>query len=63
MIDIWYEDMRSKINGMDCFFNDLGCCYSGNLYADGRAVGDYSVKNSEAVERIAAMFGVTWNWF
>lgn len=47
MVDIWYEDQRSKVNGMDCYFSDCDCVYRGNLYADRKPVGDYEAKDSK----------------
>lgn len=62
MIDIWKEKNRDKVNNMDCFFNDLSCSYSGNLYADHTPVGDYTARDSAEVERIATRFNIVWSW-
>lgn len=62
MVDIWYEEERKNINGMDCYFSDCDCVYRGNLYVDRRPVGDYSAKNSEIVERIAKGFNIDFKW-
>lgn len=62
MVDIWYEDQRSKVNGMDCYFSDCDCVYRGNLYADRRLVGDYEARDSEVVESIAKNFGIDFRW-
>ena len=31
-IDMWYGDKKEQVTGIDIWFNDLGCFYSGNLY-------------------------------
>lgn len=62
MVDIWKNEYRDKVNNMDCFFNDLSCHYSGNLYVGGVPVGDYTASNSAEVERIAARFNIIWSW-
>lgn len=62
MVDIWKEENREKVNSMDCFFNDLSCHYSGNLYADNIPVGDYTARDSAEVERITARFNISWIW-
>ena len=40
-IDMWYEDTKEQATGLDIYFNDLGCFYSGNIYIFGKIVGDY----------------------
>lgn len=62
MIDIWYPEYSDKINRMDCFFYDLDLEYRGNLYVDNMAVGDYHTEYCTEVDKIAAKFGITWNW-
>ena len=40
-IDMWYGDTKEQATGLDIYFNDLGCFYSGNIYTFGKIVGDY----------------------
>lgn len=63
MVDIWYKEERQNITGMDCFFSDLSCSYSGHFYAGSRMVGDYAARDSSEVERIAASFNIPWKWY
>ena len=30
-IDMWYNDKKEQATGLDIWFNDLGCFYSGNI--------------------------------
>lgn len=40
-IDMWYNDKKEQATGLDIWFNDLGCFYSGNIKIFGKTVGDY----------------------
>lgn len=40
-VDMWYGDKPEQVTGLDIWFNDLGCFYSGNLRIFGKIVGDY----------------------
>ena len=48
--DMWYGDKVTDANKIDCDFNDLDCQYIGNLYKDGKAIGDYTAESVQAVE-------------
>ena len=48
--DMWYGDKVTDANKIDCFFNDLDGRYSGNLYKNGKAIGDYTAESVQAVE-------------
>ena len=56
-IDLWYEN--EKIVFADCFFYPNCGEYRGNLYNEnGKAIGDYSSKNSVEIEkRFPGIFG------
>ena len=56
-IDIWYPG--EIIAAADCFFYPNECIYRGNLYnAEGRIIGDYSSRDSVAIEnRFPGIFG------
>ena len=56
-IDLWYKN--EKIVFADCFFYPNSGEYRGNLYNEsGKAIGDYSSKNSVEIEkRFPGIFG------
>ena len=56
-IDIWYPG--ETIAAADCFFYPNEGIYRGNLYnAEGRIIGDYSSRDSVAIEnRFPGIFG------
>ena len=49
-IDMWYGDDVSMADGIDVSFNDLDCKYRGNIYKNGRMIGDYSCTDSVMLE-------------
>ena len=59
-IDMWYRNKASEADRIDVFFNGLTGDYRGNIYKDGKAIGDYSTPNS--VELEAAFPQLTFNW-
>lgn len=57
-IDFWYGDTLETIEGIDCSFYPNAGVYRGNLYKNGRPVGDYVTENSSEIEKIApGIFG------
>lgn len=52
-IDMWYNDKKEQVTGLDIWFNDLGCFYSGNLRIFGKIVGDYY---ADSVQEICEAF-------
>lgn len=49
-IDMWYGDKAEQVTGLDIYFNDLCCFYSGNLRIFGKIVGDYHVESIQDVK-------------
>lgn len=49
-IDMWYEDKKEQATGLDIYFNDLGCFYTGNIYIFGKMVGDYYADNVQEIK-------------
>lgn len=52
-IDMWYNDKKEQATGLDIWFNDLGCFYSGNIEISGKTVGDYY---ADSVQEICEAF-------
>lgn len=48
-IDWWYKPERKC--EADCFFYPESGEYRGNIYKDGKMVGDYTAKDSVEIER------------
>ena len=50
-IDMWYDDKKEQATGLDIWFNDLGCFYSGNIRIFGKIVGDYYADSVQDIEK------------
>lgn len=49
-VDIWY--VGEHVTSADCIFYPNEGIYRGNLYnAEGKAIGDYSARNSVEIEK------------
>lgn len=48
-IDMWYDDKKEQATGLDIWFNDLGCFYSGNIKIFGKTVGDYYADSAQEI--------------
>lgn len=51
-IDMWYGDKVADADKIDILFNDTDCCYRGNIYKNGKAIGDYSCRDIMTLERV-----------
>lgn len=58
-VDMWYNDKKEQVTGLDIWFNDLGCFYSGNLCIFGKIVGDYY---ADSVQEIKEAFPHLSDW-
>lgn len=58
-VDMWYNDKKEQVTGLDIWFNDLGCFYSGNLCIFGKIVGDYC---ADSVQEIKEAFPHLSRW-
>lgn len=47
-LDMRYGDRPRDADKIDIFFSDLDCIYHGNIYQNGRIIGDYSAENARA---------------
>lgn len=61
MLDMWYGDSPRDADRIDIFFSDLDCLYRGNIYRNGRAIGDYSASDAIKIERMFPQLRITWN--
>ena len=57
-IDMWYGDDIKDVDEVTYTFYDRDCEYRGNLYKNGKMIGDYSTQDSTEIEKT-----FTWlNW-
>ena len=50
-IDMWYGDKLADADSLSCFFYDCDCEYRGNLYKNGKTIGDYTAKDTQSIEK------------
>lgn len=61
IIDMWYgEKFEPKKYYADVVFYpyETGCCYKGNIYNNGKVIGDYEANNSQVIEE---NFIINWD--
>lgn len=59
-IDMWYGDDHKQADKIDIVFYDLDCEYRGNIYINGKIVGDYTCNDSLELEKSFPQ--LTFNW-
>lgn len=58
--DMWYGDQISDVDRIDISFSDADCVYRGNMYKNGKCIGDYECDDS--VELGDAFPQLTFRW-
>lgn len=59
-IDMWYGDKTEDAEKIDIFFSDCDCVYRGNIYKNGKMIGDYTCDDSLVLERIFPQLNFNW---
>lgn len=60
-IDMWYGDDHKKTDKIDITFYDKDCKYRGNIYKDGKYIGDYVCDDSIELEKSFPQLTFNWN--
>lgn len=60
-IHMWYGGNRRKVDKIDINFYDFDCTYRGNIYMDGKIVGDYVCDYSVELEKTFPQLVFNWN--
>ena len=50
-LDFWYGNTLSEITHVSCSFSDCDCMYRGNMFINGKCVGDFASYDSVAIEK------------
>lgn len=58
-IDMWYGDKPTEADKIS--FYDLDAEYRGNIYKNGKMIGDYSCKDSLELEKAFPQLQFNWN--
>ncbi len=59
-IDMWYGDGHEKADKIDVTFYPNDGVYRGNIYKDGKIVGDYTCNDCLELEKNFSQ--LTFNW-
>lgn len=51
VVDMWYGDLASDAEKINIIFYPNECIYRGNIWVNGRIVGDYWATSSTALEK------------
>ena len=49
-IDMWYKNNPKEITGIDWSFSGLDCVYHGNVYKDGKTIGEFTADTMQEVQ-------------
>lgn len=60
MIDMWYGDKASDADKISVNFYPNDGEYRGNIYKDGRAIGDYVCADSLTIEKVFNQLVFNW---
>lgn len=59
-IDMWYNNKSSEADKIDVTFYPNDGKYRGNIYKDGKAIGDYSCNDSVELEKYFSHLHFNW---
>ena len=60
-IDMWYGDNYKEANAIDIIFYPNSGEYRGNIYKDGKFIGDYICNNSVELENKFSQLEFNWD--
>ena len=60
-IDMWSGDKHTEADKIDVSFSDCDCVYRGNIYKEGRRIGDYKCDDSIKLEKAFPQLHFNWN--
>lgn len=60
-IDMWYGDAKEEADGISVTFYPNSGEYRGNIYKDGKMIGDYTCKSSVELEDAFPQLEFNWD--
>lgn len=60
-IDMWYGDTKEEADKISVMFYPNGCEYRGNIYKDGKIIGDYTCESSVELEDAFPQLEFNWD--
>lgn len=59
-IDMWYRDKHTDADKIDVTFYPDSAEYRGNIYKDGKIIGDYVCNDSIELEKTFSQLNFNW---
>lgn len=59
-IDMWYGNLYTEADKIDICFYDNDGKYRGNIYKDGKMIGDYVCTDSVKLEKTFNLLNFNW---
>lgn len=59
-LDMWYGDDPKTADKIDIYFSDCDCLYRGNIYKNGKIIGDYSTECTDWLEKKFPQLVFNW---
>lgn len=59
-IDMWYGNDHKEADKIDIAFYDLDLMYRGNIYKNGKMIGDYACDDSVELEKNFPQLHFNW---
>lgn len=59
-VDMWHGGQKEDADRIDILFYASDCTYRGNIYKDGKIIGDYVCDDSLTLERIFPQLVFNW---
>lgn len=60
-IDMWYGDKHTEADRISISFSDIDCVYRGNIYKEGKCIGDYEANDSVELEKTFSQLHFNWD--
>lgn len=60
-IDMWYGDKHTEADKIDVSFYPNDGEYRGNIYKNGKIIGDYTCNNSVKLEKTFSQLHFNWD--
>lgn len=60
MLDMWYGDKKEGADKIDISFYPGDGVYRGNIWKDGRMIGDYACNDSVTLEKLFPQLKFAW---
>lgn len=59
-VDLWYGNEIKDVDKIDISFSDIDCVYRGNMFINGKMVGDYETDDSLKLEKMFPQLQFNW---